>query len=106
MKKKPIYWQQGDVLFTQTTLPKEKIDKEITDGVIAKGEATGHAHRLLMRPPIKLFMIKTALYIRALEAAVIQHEEHNKIILPPGTYIVSKVREYDHFKEETREVAD
>jgi hypothetical protein len=99
-------WQQGDVLFTEAELPKAPIDKEIKDGIVAKGEATGHAHRVLMAPPIKLFAIKAALYLVALEAAFVEHEEHKAITLPPGTYIVSKVREYDHFSEEAREVAD
>jgi hypothetical protein len=106
VKKNKPYWQQGDVLFKMAELPKETPEKEIKDGIVAKGEATGHAHRVLLAPPIKLFLIKTALYLVALDGCVVVHDTHGAITLPPGTYQVSKVREYDHFLEETREVAD
>jgi hypothetical protein len=34
------------------------------------------------------------------------HQEHGNIVLEPGTYRVDRVREYDHFAEEARRVAD
>jgi hypothetical protein len=105
-KRHPKLWQQGDVLFKIAELPKGESVEEINDGIVARGEATGHAHRVRMAPPIKLFIIKAALYLVALDTAVIDHEEHKKIELPPGTYLISHVREYDHFTEEARNVTD
>jgi hypothetical protein len=104
--KKSRVWQQGDVLFKEAELPKAQVEKEIKDGIVARGEATGHANRVLLAPPIKLFIVQAVMYLVALDGCTIKHEEHDSVTLPPGTYQVSKVREYDHFTEETKEVVD
>ena len=102
-----------DVLF-------KMIDEVIKDGIVARGEATGHAHRILMAPPIKLFLIKATMYLVALDACIVEHEEHKEIKLQ-GQLLEAAIKgaeeeykaradeiskEYDHFLEETREVAD
>ena len=45
-------------------------------------------------------------YIRVNKEKTVTHEEHNPVTIPPGVYRVRKVREYDHFAEEARAVAD
>lgn len=37
---------------------------------------------------------------------VCRHEEHNEVTLPAGKYRIGIVREYDHFSEMERRVAD
>jgi len=99
-------YQQGDVLFKEIDPVKKPVTKEITDGIIAKGDSTGHAHRIGVDAPVKLFYSDDTMYLQALDTAIVEHEEHKSVILPPGTYMVYKVREYDHFTEEAREVVD
>jgi len=99
-------YQQGDVLFKEIDPVKQPATKEITDGVIAKGDSTGHAHRIGVDAPVKLFCCDATMYLVALDTCLVEHEEHKSILLPPGTYMVYKVREYDHFTEEAREVVD
>lgn len=104
--KKSRLWQQGDVLFKEELLPKKQEKKEIKDRVVAKGDSNGHAHRIGVASPAKLFLINEEMYLTALDTCIIEHEEHKSILLPPGTYFIYKVREYDHFAEEARDVVD
>jgi hypothetical protein len=53
-----------------------------------------------------LYYTSEALYMDAPNGATMFHEEHQPITVPPGTYVVRIVREYDHFSEEARYVAD
>ncbi len=108
MKKRQKMWQQGDVLF-------KMIDKVIKDKV-ARGEATGHVHRILMAPPLKLFLIKATMYLVALDAWIVEHEEHKEIKLQ-GELLEAAIKgaeeeykaradeiskEYDHFLDHFR----
>lgn len=99
-------FQQGDVLL----IPCEIIGdpKSLKTGVIQEGEHTGHAHRFMPSDDAMLFeQPKTKKrHLRLLKPTTITHEEHKPIDLPPGDYEVRIVREYDHFKEESRAVLD
>lgn len=101
---KNFYIQQGDTLYFPEKLP-EKLTPLKTD-IVQEGEATGHAHRLhgdgfeLFETPAK------EKHLRLVAPTALRHEEHQEIILPPGDYRIGIVREYDHFKEEARRVAD
>jgi hypothetical protein len=105
--------RQGDVLLVPT-------GEEAPDGpfvkreggrlVLAKGEATGHAHAIraqnarLFRP--ERFAAQRAWYThrqtaetRVLlvvdrEPALLEHEEHDPITVAPGVYEVRRQREY------------
>ena len=46
------------------------------------------------------------LWIDAKEAFSVTHEEHKPVAVPCGTYEVRIAKEYDHFSEEARSVAD
>ncbi len=101
------YYQQGDVLI--------KVAKEIPEGserinslVLAEGEATGHAHRIpeTYRSNVEMYEKNGALFLRVLETVPLTHEEHGVINLPKNDYVIERVREYDHFSEEAREVRD
>ena len=98
MKKKsnfqPFY-RKGDIAFIPGLQPRGKC-KPITDGIVARGEATGHAHKLLVGPGIELFEDEDGImWIEVSEkAASVVHEEHGTISLPTGTWQVRQQREY------------
>ena len=102
-----MLYQQGDVLFRSVDHLPEKIKMIKRDGpiVVAHGETTGHAHKIL--DDVKAFLDESDNMFLDIESPVtVAHEEHKPIKLPEGLYMVDKVREYDHFQEEYRRVRD
>lgn len=98
------WFQQGDVTIT----PIESIPRDARmtrSRVLAEGEATGHKHQATAEN-VRLFVKGDILYMRAPTGTSIVHEEHHAVELPPGDYMVGRVREYDHFAEESRPVID
>lgn len=94
-------YRHGDLLL-------EEIDRIPNDAaktshnILAEGEATGHAHRLIGG----LLVEKDGqLYFRAPEGTHVVHEEHARIDLAPGDYRVVRQREYAP-GELPRQVAD
>jgi hypothetical protein len=115
------FWQQGDVLFEQIVEGDydEKVisrlmkDKKISlradhkNGIVARGEATGHAHRFdLHEDNVQFYIGYGIVYVDLPDGGTITHEEHKPIDLPPGTYKVRQVVEFDHLEEAPRVVAD
>jgi hypothetical protein len=96
---KPFY-RQGDIFFVKLD---EEMDPEkgasVKSGVIAKGETTGHAHRLSqssIAAGALLFLMGRSMFLRTPEAgATIVHDEHGPIALPAGSYAVVPQREFD-----------
>jgi len=94
------FWRQGDIYFV-------KLDEEINsdnatpikNGIIAKGETTGHAHRVLassMAQGALLSLIGRSMFLRSPEAGTtIVHDEHGPIKLPAGSYAVVPQQEFD-----------
>lgn len=102
---KNTYFQQGDCLIKPVAeIPAEA--KEVRERVLVEGEHTGHAHRVARNAAAAVLIAGAMRYLRVYEDTPIEHEEHKTIILPPGTYQIDQVREYDHFKEESRAVMD
>jgi hypothetical protein len=97
-------FQQGDVLLRRIEAMPEAA-KPIGVRVLAEGEATGHKH-LAEAGDVTLFVHDGALYMRAPSGTRVVHEEHRALDVPPGDYLVGKVREYDHFAEASRPVFD
>lgn len=106
--------QQGDVNIVQIDrLPCDLNDpyittKEIENGVVREGTATGHAHRIV-GTEFKLFTITWPLQMFAeikSEDCKMVHEEHEEIKLEPGVYEFVQTVEYDHFREKSRRVLD
>jgi hypothetical protein len=88
-------YRQGDVLFVR--IREDQIPAGAApsaDPVLARGEATGHAHRL-GDPGAALHLLEEAsqflLVVRPLEVV---HEEHRALALPPGAYRVILQREF------------
>ena len=96
-------YRQGDVgIFPIEAMPQ---DYEVhgTD-IVAKGEATGHAHRLYGNGA-KLFRRGEVLALQVTGNEVrLVHEEHGAIRIPAGTYRVRIQREWDG--EWSRKVED
>jgi hypothetical protein len=98
-RSKP-FWRQGDIYFV-------KLDSEIDSsngtpvksGIIAKGETTGHAHRV--SPPslaggALLSLAGRSMFLHSPEAGTtIVHDEHGPIELPAGAYAVVPQQEFD-----------
>jgi len=100
-----MYIQQGDTLYYPEALPEGL--ELLNTNVVQEGEATGHAHRL-SGDSFQLYQHPKTKekFLRLVEPTALRHEEHKEIILPPGDYRIGIVREYDHFSEEARKVAD
>ena len=76
------------------------------DGIIAKGEATGHAHRMSGAVVYEDGGVITFEPIAG-ETPEIVHEEHHRIAFPPGVDMeTGPVQEYDHAAEEAKVVRD
>lgn len=95
-----MIFQQGDVIIEKVSQVK---GKKLNHLILAEGESTGHAHRAKEG---EIYEDKGTLYLRTTKETDITHEEHKTITLPKGDYKIGIVREYDHFAEEARRVAD
>lgn len=99
--------RQGDVLIEKCHAQKGEW-KRVKNPILAEGEATGHAHVMECRDEIEE-LIDTAKdgtrFFRVPSAATVTHQEHNAVTLEPGTYRVSRQREWTD-ADEPRQVAD
>lgn len=107
MKAKLV--RQGDVaLVPVEALPKGAKDITQTGDVILKlGEATGHAHRIIVDKPgkVRLWDAGAERFLLVLEKVSLRHEEHGAIDLVPGVYHVPEQVEWTD-ENEPRIVAD
>lgn len=88
--------RQGDILF-ELTVPRNPLNRNavklVEDGIIAKGETTGHAHAL--KGDASLYRYPSGpMYIDVITDAEVVHEEHGTIELEPGIWLVHQQREY------------
>lgn len=94
-------FRQGDVLIIPLdVIPEqerlEPVGRDEGRLVLAHGEMTGHAHIIetegaaLFRDPIRMavFLIVTG------DPVMLEHDEHDTVVLPPGNYRVVRQREY------------
>ena len=96
--------QQGDVILRRISdVPPHAIPR--LDNHLAEGEMTGHFHAAV-GDGVAVLQHKGGLVLDAPTGARIVHQEHKEIVVPPGVYEVRRVREYDHFAEEARQVRD
>jgi hypothetical protein len=95
-------YRQGDVLLVPVDAdqPREGLQPLPRDArgrlVLAHGEATGHAHAV-SAPDAELLDDPAAvdqMFLRIVTRALLSHEEHDPIQLPPGLYRVVRQREY------------
>lgn len=102
--------QQGDVLLKKIeSLPVDgrPVARKERGFILADGEVTGHAHVITDEVvDVKLVEKNGVLYLGCDGDVIVRHEEHGHITVPAGNYEVGRVREYDHFAEEARQVQD
>ncbi|HEX2915020.1 MAG TPA: hypothetical protein VH186_29775 [Chloroflexia bacterium] len=89
-----MLWRHGDVLLASTeNIPAGAVPLSHT--VLAKGEITGHSHRIAEPGAATLWELNGLLYLKvSAESATLMHEEHKPIVLPGGFYRVWQQREY------------
>lgn len=87
-------YRQGDVaVITGGKIPAGA--KKLPHLVLAEGEVTGHAHRIT-EGEAGLYEKRGVMYLRVSSGeAALTHEEHGRIDLPKGDYIVRRQREYE-----------
>ena len=99
-----VMFQQGDLLlFPVAAVPAG--GTVLGSTVLAEGEATGHAH-VALGDGVEVTEREGTLFLSAPQGVTVTHQEHAAVTLPPGAYRVGRVREYDHFLEEARQVRD
>lgn len=122
MKWTSPYTQQGDCLIKKCgrhhVFEREyvKIPTDATEklgNLVLKGQTNSHA---LYGGKFQLLEKDGVLFIRVDEATVLDHvkdhlsgreaAEHHAQWIPPGEYFFDGVMEYDHLKEEARQVID
>lgn len=103
-----MYYQHGDVLLTKVeSLPKNFKETRVKKAILAEGEISGHQHILIaQQAPFTIFEKEGETFIKTDEKTELIHQEHKTLWVDPGIYKIDKVREYDHFQEEARRVAD
>lgn len=100
-------YRQGDVYILSTKKKfRGKIEKQFT---LALGEVTGHSH--VIKPftndcKIEVIENQDGCYVRVIGGnAIVEHQEHEQIVVPPGNYEIRIQREYDPISY-ARRVAD
>lgn len=96
---------QGDVTF----IPVEFIPagEKIPDGVIARGEVTGHCHAIADLAAAELYQCADGMYLKVGEAGVsITHQEHHRVELAPGDYKINIDKQFDYSAQSLRNVRD
>ena len=90
MKNRPI--RKGDVLLK----PVGTVEGEQASHlVLAEGEVTGHKHQIT-KGRAELYQRDATLYLRVIsETATLTHEEHSRVSIPKGDWIVRIQREYE-----------
>jgi hypothetical protein len=106
------HYRQGDVGIARLAiLPKglKPVDPQGNLIVLAYGEATGHHHAVSVadNPRVEFFESTERpgfFVLRAPMGAIVKHQEHAPLTLPPGDYQIERQVEYD--PEGNRRVSD
>lgn len=107
---KDIQARQGDIFFRSVAKLPSGLKKRESN-VLAYGEVTGHAHKIITPSMDNLEMMsdeKGDIFVMSpKEQIVVGHDEHDQITLPAGEWFcISRQREYDPLSEAQRVVAD
>jgi hypothetical protein len=89
--------RQGDVLLVPLELDELVITRLERRGnvVLARGEATGHAHRIVdPRAELRITPWERILVVHGDEPVTLEHEEHDPIAVAPGAWEIRRQREY------------
>jgi len=95
--------QQGDIKFNKIKEIPEGCKKQASP-IIKLGTASGHAH--VVSEGILYLDEKNHMFLAATKDTKIKHDQHPEIDIRPGYYVITSLKEYDHFAEEAREMVD
>ena len=89
-------YRQGDVSIMAAKKMPKGARRVQGEPILARGEVTGHTHRII-EGQVRLYQLAAGImYLRVLsEFAKLYHEEHEDIVLPKGDYEVRQQREWD-----------
>ena len=97
-------WRHGDVLIERCVEIPSGV-RAVPHRILARGEATGHAHRILEAGVAALYSGDDGGFLEVTgDQATLVHDEHDAITLPRGTYRFWFQREYS--PQEIRRVID
>jgi len=83
--------RQGDVVLREVNLSLKEYDHyRCGDEIVIEGE-TGHSH--VMRG-VSVYQMQGQTYVVVEKPSVMTHEEHRPLIVPPGVYEVTRVRDF------------
>ncbi len=87
-------YRHGDVIIMPVaSIPAEAARRP--SAILARGEATGHSHRIADATDVEVFDFEGSGFLRVeCESATLIHDEHHPIRLPRGTYRFWQQREY------------
>ena len=87
-------WRHGDVMVAAVkAIPNGA--KRRPAAILARGEATGHSHRIQDAGAAEVYDHNGVGYLRVVgDTALLVHDEHKPITLPRGTYRFWQQREY------------
>ena len=97
-------YRHGDVIIQAVTeVPAEAVRRP--SAILARGEATGHSHRMADPAAVRLADHAGLSYLTVTDdSATLIHDEHEPITLPRGHYRFWIQREYS--PKEIRQVID
>ncbi len=103
-----LLYRHGDLLIKRISKLPPNV-KPSNNTVLAEGEVTGHRHQLVGQTVQVYENAEGQKYFtigQSSSPAVLIHEEHKKIEIEEGLYVVVQEREFNPFEEAIRRVAD
>ena len=90
---KPNQYRHGDVMLEQiSSIPPNALERQ--GAILARGELTGHSHRIENWQAAQLFTHNGQTFVQIKQPTAIIHEEHHAIPLEIGFYRYWMQREY------------
>jgi hypothetical protein len=83
--------RQGDILLEKVHLAVDPLKRVVEDGVIARGEVTGHAHRV---EGGVLVHTNRGMAVVSDGETTVTHDEHSSLELEEGIWLVHRQVEY------------
>lgn len=100
--------QQGDVCWERVERVPEGATRHSRTPrgvVLAEGEATGHAHRIL-EEAAELYEHEGMLYLKNAQPVTVRHEEHAAQVIEPGVWEIGRVQRWDYLRKAREQVRD
>ena len=99
-----MLYQQGDVLIESVSKLPDDAKKINASPIVLDSGVNTHSIDDVVN--CSAYSGDGLLFLDVKSPVVLSHEEHKPITIETGLYSVRKVREYDHFEEEIRDVED